>query len=250
MLRSFKSITGSALHAKDGKIGHSDDMLFDDEKWTIRYLVAKTGGILNRKRVLISPLGIAQVDWSGHSLKLHLTRHKIETSPDVDTDQPVFRKMEAQYFDHNGWPYYWTDTSVWGIDPRSPYIIGDQVRAKSGEEESHLHSCRKVTGYAIEAKDSGIGHVEDFLIEDDTWVLRYLVVDIKNWRHSRSMLISPQWVQSIDWSGRSIRVDLTKKMVEDSPELDPDIPVDRAYEERLHEHYQRPKYWGQIRKVG
>lgn len=44
MLRSFKAIIGSAIHAQDGKIGHSDDLLFDDERWTIRYLVVRTGG--------------------------------------------------------------------------------------------------------------------------------------------------------------------------------------------------------------
>ncbi len=59
MLQSFKKILNSSLHAKDGKIGHLDDLLFDDMTWTIRYLVVRTGGLLKRERVLISPLGVA-----------------------------------------------------------------------------------------------------------------------------------------------------------------------------------------------
>ena len=251
MLRRFKDILGSSLHAKDGKIGHADDILFDDDKWTVRYVVAKTGGLLNRKRVLISPLGVAHVEWENHALKLRLTRKQIERSPEVDTDEPVFRKMEASYFNHYGWPYYWTGLSIWGIDPTSPLIIenqptlfeADRARVKSAHGDPHLRSCRAVTGYAIEAEDSRFGHVEDFLFEDRTWIIRYLVVDIKTWWPSRSVLVAPEWVDSIDWRGGAIRVDLTRKAIEASPVLEQGVPVDRAYEDLLHRHYQRKNYW-------
>jgi hypothetical protein len=245
MLRSFKDILGSVLDAQDGQIGHSDDFLFDDVQCTVRYLVVKTGGLLGRKRVLISPLGVAHADWEKRSLRLRLTRQQIEESPDVDTDQPVFRKMETLTLDHYGWPYYWTDTSIWGVDPQSPLMIGDQPRLKSSEKDFHLWSCRKVTGYAVEAEDSGVGHVEDFLIEEGTWTIRYLVVDTKTWRPHRPVLISPQWVQSIDWSSRSIRIDLKKKEIQESPEFEKNTLVDRLYEDRLYQHYRRPSYWNE-----
>lgn len=117
MLHSSKRTLNSTLHATDGKIGYIDDLLFDDQTWVVRYIVVRTGGLLNRHRVLISPLGVARVDWENQSLNLGLTRQQIEESPDVDTDQPLFRQMEKRYFDYYNWPYYWTEMSVWGIDP-------------------------------------------------------------------------------------------------------------------------------------
>ena len=234
---------GSALHALDGNIGHADDLLFDDKTWTLRYVVVKTGGLLNRKRVLISPLGVAKVEWANHALDLNLTQSQIEASPDVDTDKPVFREMESRYFDYFGWPYYWTDASIWGIDSRNPLIAGNRTSDRSTETDSHLRSCRAVSGYAVEAEDTRFGHVEDFLFEEGTWTIRYLLVDTKNWLPSKPVLISPKWVHSIDWNGQSIRVDLTKKAIEESPRLEPASPLKRSYEEKLHHHYHRPQYW-------
>lgn len=124
MLHSFKRILNTSLHAKDGKIGHLDDLLFDDRLWIVRYVVVRTGGFLNRHRVLISPLGVAQVEWDNQAVRLNLTRQQIEESPDVDTDQPLFRQMEKRYFDYYSWPYYWSEMSIWGIDPRNTIMSG------------------------------------------------------------------------------------------------------------------------------
>lgn len=251
MLRSFKDILGSVLHAENGRIGHTDDLLFDDEKWVVRYVVVRTGGLLHRKRVLISPLGVAKAEWEKHAIHLHLTREQIEASPDVDTDKPVFRQMEARYFDYYGWPYYWTEIGIWGIDPRSPMIIPDQPafqealaeKDKSSSGNPHLRSCREVSGYAVDAEDSRFGHVDDFLFEEGTWVIRYLLVEAKGFFPSAPLLVAPKWVRRIDWISRSVQVDLSIKAIRESPKLKPNVPIARSYEAELHEHYDRPKYW-------
>jgi hypothetical protein len=100
-----------------------------------------------------------------------------------------------------------------------------------------------VAGYAVEAEDKRFGHVEDFMFEDGTWTIRYLLLDTKTWWPGKSVLIAPRWVHSVDWRGRCIRVDLNKKAIEASPKIETGIPIDRSFEEQLHEHYHRPKYW-------
>ena len=73
--------------------------------------------------------------------------------------------------------------------------------------------------------------------------MRYLVVDTRNWLPGRKVLVSPDWVDAVDWSERKVHVGLTKEGVENSPEFDPNAPVNRRYEEMLYDYYGRPKYW-------
>ncbi|MGZ3788182.1 MAG: hypothetical protein ACXVLQ_06640 [Bacteriovorax sp.] len=224
MLQSFKKILNSSLHAKDGKIGHLDDLLFDDVKWTVRYLVVRTGGILNRERVLISPLGIAKLDWSNRAVKLNLTQQQIETSPDIDTDQPIFRQMEKKYFDFYNWPYYWDDMGIFGIDPRAKLNENKSKSKQSNtKQDPHLRSCRIVSGYSIEAENTRVGHVEDFLIEDETWTIQNLLVHKKTLWPNRPKMIDTKSIDSVDWFSRSIELAMTKKEIESSPEFESDI---------------------------
>src|SRR5690606_32374796 len=94
MLRTAKQLAGLKMRATDGEIGRINEFLFDDEHWTVRYLVAETGGWLTGRRVLISPYSLEPVDESAGVLPVKLTRAKIEESPPVSSDQPVSRQHE------------------------------------------------------------------------------------------------------------------------------------------------------------
>jgi hypothetical protein len=75
-------------------------------------------------------------------------------------------------------------------------------------------------GFHIVATDGGIGHVDDFLVDEATWAVRYLVVDTSNWIGGRSVLISAALVSDVDSSSRKIRVRLTRAQLKDSPSID------------------------------
>ncbi|MDA3923836.1 MAG: PRC-barrel domain-containing protein [Kiritimatiellae bacterium] len=62
-----------------------------------------------------------------------------------------------------------------------------------------LRSMQKVRGYHIQGSDGEIGHVDDFIIDDETWAIRYLVVDTKNWWREKKVLVSPQWIERVSW---------------------------------------------------
>ena len=104
-------------------------------------------------------------------------------------------------------------------------------------------STKEVSGYHIHAFDGSIGHVDDFIVDDESWVIRFLVVDTKNWLPGRKVLIAPLWVDAIDWESRQVRVDMTMEAVKNAPEFDPEAPINREYEERLYDYHGRPKYW-------
>jgi hypothetical protein len=86
-----------------------------------------------------------------------------------------------------------------------------------------------MSGYHLMADDGEVGHVDDFLVDESTWGVRYLVVDTSNWIGGRSVLISVAVVTSIDSSSRKIRVQLTRDQVERSPSIDvADIDLDET----------------------
>jgi len=244
VLRNISKLMGYALASDDGEIGRCHDFLFDDRYWTVRYMVADTGKWLPGRKVLVSPIALGEPNWEAERFPVKLTRKKIEESPPLEKDAPVSRQYEIKWFNYYGWPYYWVGAGLWGIDPY-PHTLygktGDKAREKGIEpEKSHLRSVKEVTGYHIEASDGEIGHVEDFLVDEQAWSFRYLVVDTGNWLPGRKVLVKPSWVNSVDWIDRRVKIDLTSEGIKNSPEYDPAVPLTSDYESRLEAHYNLP----------
>ncbi len=248
MLKVANEIKGYDIVAMDGEIGSVKDIYFDDERWTVRYLVADTGGWISGRKVLISPLAVVAVDWSEHKVAVNLTRDQVHNAPSILEDMPVSRQYERRYLGYYRWPAYWRGLNAWGAWP-TPVLPIDHPQADgpdSEEEEAddaHLRSVEEVTGYHIQATDDEIGHVEDFILDDESWEVRYLIVDTSNWWFGKKVLIAPSWVTTVEWPGQKIYVSLSRAQVKQTPEFDPSMPVTRAYEERLHNSYGRPGYW-------
>jgi hypothetical protein len=84
-------------------------------------------------------------------------------------------------------------------------------------------------------------------VDDETWCIRYMVVDTSNWWFGRKVLVSSEWITRVDWSESLLRVDMTREKVKNSPEYDSSGHVQREYERRLHDYYGRPGYWSERR---
>jgi hypothetical protein len=247
MLRSLKALEGDMLNAMDGTIGSVHDFLFDDQSWVVRYLVADTGTWLPGRQVLIPGAILGEpTSWGDSAIPVPLTRDQIEDSPGIELDAPVSRRRERELHEHYRLRTYWTEP----MDPagaHSPYepVAGTGSPTAQPEDESacHLRSTTAVRGYAIHALDGDIGHVEEFVAETPGWIIRYMVVDTRNWLPGRKVLVSPTWITDISWAERAVRVDLPRDLVKDAPEYDPSAPVNRRYEEQLYDFYGRPRYW-------
>ena len=106
-----------------------------------------------------------------------------------------------------------------------------------------LRSVKSLHDYHVQATDGAVGHVEDFILEDEKWLVRYLVVDTSNWLAGKRVIVAPQWVDGVDQLGRTISLTLSRAEVKNSPPYDPNQPVNREYEIHLYDYYGRPKYW-------
>jgi PRC-barrel domain len=89
-----------------------------------------------------------------------------------------------------------------------------------------LHKFNTIRGFHIHALDGEIGHLDDILLDESTWELRYLVIDTANWIGGRHVLLSPNLVTAIDVEHERIEVSLTREEIEHSRSIESaDIPL-------------------------
>jgi sporulation protein YlmC with PRC-barrel domain len=271
MLRTMKDLEGYAIRATDGDIGQLKDVYFDDERWVVRYLIVETGHWLASRKVLISPFAIGRLDWTGKVLPVSITKEQVKNSPDIDTDKPVSRQHEVRYLGYYGYPNYWGGTGPWGnaLTPNMMLMNGSYALApnmmlmngsygglnaeengvqpnlrrtggETGRDQDgnpHLRSCKEVLNYQIEASDGGIGHVENLLIDEETWAIRYMIVDTSNWWLGHQVLISPQMVREVRWSDNTVAINATQQAVKDAPPYDAELPLSESQEMGLYRHH-------------
>ena len=251
MLRSLKDLERYTVGATDGDIGTVEDFLMDDKRWVIRYLVVQTGGslLVDGRRVLISPISFRHAEWSTRRFHLTVTMDKVKNSPSVDVDKPVSRQHELDYFSYYGHPYYWGYGGPWGMGAYPGLLAGprwDEVPAEPPDKapgDIHLRSARELRGYHIQSEDEGIGHVEDFIVDEESWEVRYLVVDTSNWWFGKRVLIAPHWASRISWEENRVYLGMSREAIKNSPAWDATDAVNREYETRLYDYYGRPVYW-------
>jgi hypothetical protein len=253
MLHSVRNLHGSALHAVDGEIGRVQQAFFDDEAWGIRYLVVKTGSWLFGREVLISPLAVQKIDDAANKLDVNLTQKQVQGSPDIDTHKPVSRQHEIDYSGYYGYAPYWGGPYMSGVTEYPiftpiPPAAEDRARAAHETEvlpeDSHLRSTDQVEGYRLHAPDGDIGHVTDFIFDDESWTIRYLAIDTQDWwPHGKTVLIATQWIESIDWGESAVRTGLSREAIKNGPVFDDPALLNRDDEIRLHEFHGKEGYW-------
>jgi hypothetical protein len=191
MLRSAKELHKCTVRAVDGDVGYVRDLYFDDDTWTIRYVVVDGAALSPRRNVLISPMSIRVVNFSERQLGLSVTCRQVAGSPDVDLHKPVSRQREADVLGYYGYPYYWGGAG-------------------------------------------NLGHVEDFLVDDESWQIRQAVIDTSNWWHGKKVLVSPDGITAIDWSSSTVSIDASRDSLKSAGAYDPDAHI----EEQRRADYQ------------
>jgi uncharacterized protein YrrD len=230
MQRNVYSVLGFSLHASDGPIGKVKEFYFDDQSWMLRYLIVETGNWLSNRKVLITPTALVKTLREDGSFPVNLTKEQIRNSPDIDTDKPVSRQQEVELFGYYPWQPYWgsgfyagglMDTSGSGLVIDKKMFKESDVDDKHANDDPHLRSTYKLTGYHIYAADGEIGHVSDFVFDDQSWKLIFIVVNTKNWVAKHRVLIPVEDIKEILWLDSEIRLNISLEKVRHSRILNP-----------------------------
>ena len=244
MLRQFTNFKNFALAARDGEIGKVKELYFDDQSWIVRYVVVDTGGWLTGRKVLLAPQSFGTIDEESKLIAVHLTKEQIENSPPIEADKPVSRQHEEEWHRYYGYPGYWLapEAIAFGTAPQLAEAVTETREAKSeGRGDAHLRSTSEVAGYSIHAADGDLGHVDDFIVDDGGWSIRYVVVS-RSWL-GKKVILSSEWIERVSWEERSVFVRLTREAIKNAPEWDDSQPITRRFEERLFGHHERHPYW-------
>jgi hypothetical protein len=205
MLTNTKTIYGTAVEASDGVAATTSDVYFDGKRWDVRYLMVQTGNWLNGRRVLIPPSAVERSDWIHRRIRVRMTTKELEAARDINAQLPLNRQKELDGATLLAWEAYWA-----GVFDES-----------TSNGNPHLRSTKAVAGRPIEGTDGRIGHVDNFILDDDTWTIRYVVVGTRHWWPGKRVLIEPRSVESIDWDARVVRVAMRQSDIERSPEYNP-----------------------------
>jgi hypothetical protein len=240
MLRSLNELARYKVTAIDGDVGSVADFLLDDRAcpvsdpspaadafrtepperaraaWAVRYLVVQTGGLFDRRRVLISPISFREVDAAAKRFHLALSVAKIKKSPDLDGARPISRRDEGEYFRYYQYPYYWDYAGLWGMGMLPGMLATSVWREQEQPEETRddgsLRSARALIGFHVEASDGRVGQVDELLIDDATYEVRYLVV---NTGLVHKLRLRPQWAERVNWDERMIYVGMPRQAISD-----------------------------------
>jgi uncharacterized protein YrrD len=225
MIRSLKQLHGHQLGASDGQLGAVKDFYFDDRRWAVRYVVADTGSWLSGRQVLLSPHALGNVYQPGKLLLVNLTRRQIQDSPGLETHKPVSRQFEESYYQYYGWPNYWVGDGLWGASGFPTVVDRSASKAPApiegglhpGRDSAHLRSTQAVAGYQIRATDGIAGHVNDFMMDDQSWTIQQLVVQTGHRLTGREIQIPTNIVDHLSYEESSIFVKLSVAEIEAIP---------------------------------
>lgn len=211
-------------------IGEVDEFYFDDESWKIRYLVIKTGSWLSERKVLISPDAIIKQPWQNGFFPVLLTKQQVQNSPDIDTEKPVSRLQETELYSHYQWENYWGSGFYAGgsMGVSMPFpsveheVLMEPDKDKTADNYVHLRSTERVSGYHIHATDGEIGHVDDFIVHEETWQITAIVVDTSNWFGGKKIVIPVAHIKKIDWSENLVFLNMVKASIDKHPLFEKD----------------------------
>lgn len=225
MQKNIDSMLGFSIMAVDGELGKVKDFYFDDESWTIRYMVVQTGSWLLGRKVLLAFASVKKINWEMSSFLVDLTCEQVQNSPDVDTARPVYRQHEEELHKHYMLPPYWISAPgiTWGIDN---YPAVEELEIEDGKEnenaknDQHLRSTRQITDYLIHATDGEIGHVKDFIVDLKNGRIISLLVDTRNLLPGRKVALPVEKVMRMEWADEEVFVDVSRGFIIESPEFD------------------------------
>lgn len=237
MLRSVKELLGYSLGATDGSIGSCDDILFDDQDWRVRYMVADTGRWLSGKLVLLPRTVLGSPSWEDEIFPVNLDQEAIRESPLIEEDAPVSRQRDDVLQANHGHKFHWPEPGGPNMVPEPPAGAEESGTSRG---DAHLRSAKEVIGYVVQAEDHEGGRIADAIVDDETWTIEYVVVQTGGWLGDKKYLLRTKDLETVEWTGGQVTIDMPAEAIEQCPEYDPTKPVNREIAVKRLDFHGRP----------
>lgn len=221
MLRTVEQLRGLDIVGEDGPIGSLEDVYFDHQDWRLRHAVVFTGSWLSGRWVVLPAPLLHGIDPVRRSLRAATARMRIGAAPVPETDRPISRMFEKALYSHYGCTPYWQSV--------------DAVGAESGR--SHLLSAEELKGYHVEARDGEVGRLEDFLVEEEDWGIRYLSMATRRWLPGRRLVAPTDWIHLVNWRHKRMVLRRFREEILQSPAFAGPGSLSSEYSSALEAYY-------------
>lgn len=247
-LHLFKTTRGHEITSQGKGCGKLKDLYFEDGNWVVRYLVADTKeGILKSDHRLISTVFVKPgASLEDETIPVDLTPEQIDGAPSWERDKPISRQYELKYFDYYQLQPYWFGTGLWGTGLYPSDIRKTQKAAAENAEvttsQPTLRSADEVIGYSINSNVDdrwAFGSIDDLIFDSLNWKVRYFVVDTRKFLPSKSVLIDPEWISSINWIKGEASVNVSKDQIKSAPAYDGAKIPSKSYQVELYRHFRK-----------
>jgi len=235
MLRSLKTLQGYNVTTLDGPLGTVVDFYLGDVSLAVRYVVVDTGKLFSGRKVLLSPTALGEPDWATKALPVNHTREQVRTSPSIDLHKPVSRLQEEALHKHYAWTAYWAPSVPVGVSAPGE----EKTPSKEDEVKSNLRSLSEVIGYKVGSLDGEAGTLDDFIVDDEQWVLRMLVVNTGGPVLAKPVVLTIRWVGRFSWDESTVFIDKQREDVAEAPTFDPTEPINEEVETRFYDYFGR-----------
>jgi uncharacterized protein YrrD len=242
-LWTAKELLGYPVRANDGDTGKLHDGYFDQQSWSIRYFVVDigdwvldTGRWIPGRKVIISRLAFRQPGRAVRLLFLTLLKEQVNRSPVADLErlnayEATIRQLETPPLspERLGADLSSVDKPKMFPTPSDKMVqaplSGNRTNGakKMTKGSPPLSSIKAILGYHLQALDGGIGHVEDVLIDPETWMIHFVVIDTRNWLPGKKVIVAPSQIDlitSTDSTVDVVYIDLPRETIENCPEFD------------------------------
>ncbi|WP_416149261.1 PRC-barrel domain-containing protein [Salipaludibacillus sp. HK11] len=242
MLLHYSWLTSYTVFGNDGAFGQVEDVYFDEEMWTVRYIVIKTGATFLSAKLFVSPVSIDKIDHVNETIRLSISKDEAKKAPDFG-EEPVSRKREHDFSLYYRMNPYWIGSGVWGSANTAREMSQQEVQVTEEtmeDDNPRVHEARHVTRYELAVNDGTFGKIDDLLVDESSFRINYFIADTKKWLPGgKKVLISPQWIKEIEWAAARIRIDVTRDQLESAPEYRRDLDITDERESYLWLHYRK-----------
>jgi hypothetical protein len=223
----FSELTACTVAAVDDDLGIVDDLYVDPASWKLRYLGVIAEYHATATTVLIPPFALEPIGVLPGELEVQLLRQEVLQAPGILPGTPVTRDQEKRLYAHYGWPGYWETGDV-------------PVRPGLAQTPYPVRPARDLIGLRVDGSEGELGSVEDLLVDDLLWDLRYLQVDPRDSGLEGCCLVSTRWLATKDWRGRLRCQELSASALRDGPRFGSAARISPKDEVDLHRYFSRP----------
>jgi sporulation protein YlmC with PRC-barrel domain len=202
MLITARNAFGTMVKGANGCFGNLYDILFNGQSWKVQNLLINCNHWYSGQQVAIEPQTVEETNWQNQNMTVQLTKEQIAQVSNTQSKQTTTTAKTCQ-------ANQVTTTNVYGT---GAFNTTTQYNANTV-----AHSTKLCTGMNVYGTNGMVGYVDDFVVDDETWTVAHLIVEVQNQYTSKRVMIETNSIKSVCWEDGQVQLSLSTQEICDLP---------------------------------